>query len=53
MKSIYPFVVLENCKEEIEYYRSIFGGEIKILSEKEDKKRPSISEDYHMHFGGV
>lgn len=28
---IVPFIVLENCKEEIKYYQSIFGGEIEIL----------------------
>jgi PhnB protein len=48
MKSIYPFVVLENCKEEIEYYRSIFGGEIRILSEKEDKVLQS-----ELHVGNI
>ncbi|RUS47331.1 glyoxalase/bleomycin resistance/extradiol dioxygenase family protein [Cohnella sp. AR92] len=26
-----PFIVLENCKEEIEFYRHVFGGEIEIL----------------------
>ena len=36
MKSLYPFVVLENSKEEIEFYRDIFNGEIKVLSEKGD-----------------
>jgi PhnB protein len=31
MKIVHPFVVVDNCKEEIEYYRSVLGGEIKIL----------------------
>lgn len=26
-----PFIVVENCKDEIAYYQSIFGGEISIL----------------------
>ncbi|MFD0698109.1 VOC family protein [Paenibacillus sp. GCM10027628] len=26
-----PFIVVENCKEEIKYYQSVFGGEIEIL----------------------
>lgn len=26
-----PFVVVENCKEEIKYYQSVLGGEITIL----------------------
>lgn len=27
----YPFIVVDNCKEEIKYYQSVFGGEIAIL----------------------
>ncbi len=26
-----PFIVVENCKDEIMYYQSVFGGEIAIL----------------------
>ncbi|RCW51712.1 VOC family protein [Paenibacillus prosopidis] len=26
-----PFVVVENCKEELKYYQSVLGGEITIL----------------------
>ncbi|MFE5318259.1 VOC family protein [Paenibacillus sp. NPDC056579] len=26
-----PFIVVENCKDEIKYYQSVFGGEIAIL----------------------
>ncbi|MBS4217511.1 VOC family protein [Bacillus sp. FJAT-49711] len=26
-----PFIVVENCKDEIKYYQSVFGGEIEIL----------------------
>ncbi|MGG1515332.1 VOC family protein [Paenibacillus oryzisoli] len=26
-----PFIVLENCKDEILYYQRIFGGEVHIL----------------------
>lgn len=29
MKRILPHIYLENCQEAIEYYRQIFGGEIK------------------------
>jgi len=29
MKQIFPHIRIANCKEEIEYYQSIFGGEIK------------------------
>jgi PhnB protein len=43
-----PFVVVENCKEEIEYYRSILGGEIKILRKQDDKV---LNAD--LHFGST
>lgn len=26
-----PFITVENCKDEIKHYQSIFGGEIEIL----------------------
>jgi len=26
-----PFLVVDNCKEEIKFYQSVFGGDIKIL----------------------
>lgn len=26
-----PFIAVENCKDEIKYYQSLFGGEIEIL----------------------
>jgi PhnB protein len=29
MKKIIPHIMIENCKEAIEYYQSVFGGEIK------------------------
>lgn len=31
-----PFIVVENCKEEIQYYQSVFGGEIVILRKQGD-----------------
>ncbi|OBZ11122.1 MULTISPECIES: glyoxalase/bleomycin resistance/extradiol dioxygenase family protein [Bacillales] len=27
----YPFIAVDNCKDEIKYYQSVFGGEIVIL----------------------
>ncbi|MBD2872376.1 VOC family protein [Paenibacillus arenilitoris] len=27
----HPFIVVDNCKDEIRYYQSVFGGEIVIL----------------------
>lgn len=32
-----PFIVVENCKDEIKYYQSIFGGEIAILRKQGDE----------------
>lgn len=32
MKRIVPHLRIENCKEEIEYYQNVFGGESKIPS---------------------
>ena len=26
-----PFIVVENCKEELKYYQDVLGGEIQIL----------------------
>ncbi|UUZ82463.1 VOC family protein [Paenibacillus sp. P26] len=37
MKSASPYVIIENVKESIEYYQSVFGGEIKILNEHAGK----------------
>ncbi|MDG0791148.1 VOC family protein [Cohnella ginsengisoli] len=31
-----PFIVLDHCKDEIEYYRTIFGGDIEILRKQGD-----------------
>lgn len=27
----YPFIAVDNCKDEIKYYQSVFGGEIVVL----------------------
>ncbi|GED31647.1 VOC family protein [Brevibacillus centrosporus] len=31
-----PFIVVDNCSEEIKYYQSVFGGEIVILRKQGD-----------------
>lgn len=31
MMIVHPFIVVENCKEEIKYYQGVLGGEIEIL----------------------
>ncbi|WLD93317.1 glyoxalase/bleomycin resistance/extradiol dioxygenase family protein [Alkalihalobacillus sp. AL-G] len=37
MKSANPFVIVENCKEVVEHYQKIFGGDIKVLNEHPGK----------------
>ncbi|MZQ86738.1 VOC family protein [Paenibacillus sp. 5J-6] len=32
-----PFIVVDNCKDEIKYYQGIFGGEITILRKQGDE----------------
>jgi PhnB protein len=43
-----PFVVVENCKDELKYYQSIFGGEIKILREHDNRALNA-----ELHFEGT
>lgn len=31
MMIAHPFIVVDNCKDEIKYYQAVFGGEIQIL----------------------
>lgn len=40
-----PFIVVDNCKEEIEYYQRVFGGEIVILRKQGDVV---LNADLHM-----
>lgn len=37
MNSVNPFVAVDNCKDEIEYYRSVLGGEVNILRKQDDR----------------
>ncbi|AZN38984.1 VOC family protein [Paenibacillus albus] len=34
---VLPFIVVENCKEEIKYYQDVLGGEITILRKQGDE----------------
>ncbi|MBW7453223.1 VOC family protein [Paenibacillus sepulcri] len=43
-----PFIVVDNCKEEIKYYRDVLGGEINILRKQGDEV---LNAD--LHLGGV
>ncbi|WP_245850893.1 VOC family protein [Paenibacillus herberti] len=31
MMIVHPFIVVENCKDEIKYYQHVLGGDIEIL----------------------
>lgn len=41
-----PFVVVENCKEELKYYQSVLGGEIAIL-----RKQGELVFNAELHLG--
>lgn len=43
-----PFIVVENCKDEIKYYQSIFGGEIIIL-----RKQGEVVLNADLHVGAA
>lgn len=37
MISASPYIIIENVQESVEYYQSVFGGEIKVLNEHKGK----------------
>ncbi|WP_054942634.1 VOC family protein [Paenibacillus ihuae] len=37
MISASPYVIIENVRESVAYYQSVFGGEIKVLNEHNGK----------------
>jgi PhnB protein len=37
MISAVPYVIIENVRESVQYYQSVFGGEIKVLNEHQGK----------------
>lgn len=37
MISASPYVIIENVRESVDYYQSVFGGEIKVLNEHNSK----------------
>ncbi|WNC16982.1 VOC family protein [Brevibacillus brevis] len=44
----YPFIAVENCKEEIKYYQGVFGGEVEIL-----RKQGEEVFNADLHVGGA
>ncbi|MCS7459288.1 VOC family protein [Paenibacillus doosanensis] len=47
MKSASPFVFVENVRESVDYYQSVFGGDVKILNEHAGKLLHA-----ELHLGG-
>ncbi|OMP67834.1 VOC family protein [Domibacillus epiphyticus] len=47
MKSASPFILVKDVRESVEYYQSIFGGDIKILNEHAGKLLHA-----ELHLGG-
>lgn len=37
MVSASPYIIIEHVQESVEYYKSVFGGEIKVLNEHNGK----------------
>ncbi|WP_232696461.1 VOC family protein [Brevibacillus daliensis] len=54
MISVSPFIVVEDCKETIEYYQSILGGEIKLLNGSPEKMNHAELHvgNSHIHISG-
>ena len=49
MKKIIPNIVINNCREALEFYRVIFGGEIKNLQTGEGKEMFKGNEEKVVH----
>lgn len=49
MKKIIPNIVINNCKEALEFYRGVFGGEIKNYQTGEGKEMFKGQEDKIVH----
>lgn len=49
MKKLFPHVNLENCKEALEYYQQVFGGEIKNVETSDGKEMFKGHEGKYIH----
>jgi PhnB protein len=47
LKNVCPFVAVDHCKEALERYRAVFGGEIRILMEQNGRVMQA-----ELHLGG-
>ncbi|SDI29069.1 VOC family protein [Alteribacillus bidgolensis] len=58
MKSIHPYIMVENCKEAMEFYEEVLGGEIKNVQALEEHGGKYMHAELHMsdqiiHFSDV
>ncbi|WML44288.1 VOC family protein [Neobacillus sp. PS3-40] len=49
MKSIIPNIFIENCKENLDYYKNIFGGEIKNIIPHQDSPEKLMHAELHIN----
>lgn len=48
MISASPYIIIENVQESVDYYKSVFGGEVKVLNEHKGKLLHA-----ELHLGGA
>ncbi len=49
MKTIIPNLFIDNCKENLEYYRQIFGGELKNIVPRFDEAGKIMHAELHIN----
>lgn len=49
MKTIIPNLFIDNCKENLEYYRQIFGGELKNIVPRFDEEEKVMHAELHIN----
>lgn len=49
MKTIIPNLFIDNCKENLEYYRQIFGGELKNIVPRFDDAKKVMHAELHIN----
>jgi len=49
MKKIIPSLFIENCKENLDYYKNIFGGEIKNIVPYKDASGKLMHAELHIN----
>lgn len=49
MKAIIPNLFIDNCKENLEYYRHVFGGELKNFVPRFDRPEKVMHAELHIN----